>query len=204
MELDGRFYNVVIERKKIKNIIFKIRDNNLVISCNKFVSEREINKLLEKNKEALSKMANKENHRHIDDDKVMFLGYPLKYEYSPKVHFKDNIAYGPSIDKVNESLEKHSLKYFQERMNIYMPEFDNLPKFRLRIRKMTTRWGVCNRSSMTVTLNTLLIHKRVDLIDYVICHELSHFEHMDHSPAFWAEVGKHYKDYKKARKELNS
>jgi predicted metal-dependent hydrolase len=89
-------------------------------------------------------------------------------------------------------------------MDIYTPEFDNLPKFRLRIRKMKTRWGVCNRSSMTVTLNSLLIHKRVDLIDYVICHELSHFEHMDHSPAFWKEVSRHYKDYKKARKELNS
>ena len=35
---------------------------------------------------------------------------------------------------------------------------------------MKTRWGVCNKSSMTVTLNSLLIHKRVDLIDYVINH----------------------------------
>ena len=205
MELDGRFYNVVIERKKIKNIYFKIvNGNELLITCNKLVSEREINRLLEKNKDALSKMAKKENHRHRDDDKVMFLGYALKFEEAPRVKFTNNIAYGPSVEKVNESLEKHALKYFQERMDIYTPEFDNLPKFRLRTRKMKTRWGVCNRSSMTVTLNTLLIHKRVDLIDYVICHELSHFEHMDHSPAFWAEVGRHYKDYKKARKELNS
>jgi predicted metal-dependent hydrolase len=27
---------------------------------------------------------------------------------------------------------------------------------------------------------------------------------MDHSTAFWKEVSRHYKDYKKARKELNS
>ena len=67
---------------------------------------------------------------------------------------------------------------------------------------MKTRWGVCNRKSMTVTLNTLLIHKRTFLIDYVIVHELSHFEHMDHSHAFWECVNRHYPEYKKARTEL--
>ena len=204
MELDNKYYNIVIERKKIKNIYFRIKDDSIHITCNRLVSEREIKKLLEKNKDSLARMAKKESLRHKDDEKVLFLGYELTYEYDTKVHFDNNKAYGPSVDKINESLEKHSLKYFQERLDIYTPEFDNLPKFRLRIRKMKTRWGVCNKSSMTVTLNSLLIHKRVDLIDYVICHELSHFEHMNHSAAFWKEVGRHFKDYKKARKELNS
>ena len=116
--------------------------------------------------------------------------------------FDNGVAYGPSIDAVNEYLERHSLDFFQKRMDIYVREFDNLPKFRLRVRKMKTRWGVCNKGSMTVTLNTLLIHKRVDLIDYVIVHELSHFDHMDHSALFWASVERHYPNYKSARKEL--
>ena len=69
---------------------------------------------------------------------------------------------------------------------------------------MKTKWGVCNISSMTVTLNVTLITKREDLIDYVIIHELSHFKYMNHSAAFWDEVGRHYPDYKRARKELNA
>ena len=69
---------------------------------------------------------------------------------------------------------------------------------------MKTRWGVCNKKSMTVTLNLELITKDVHLIDYVIVHELSHFKHMDHSKLFWEEVGMHYPYYKQARKELNS
>ena len=85
-----------------------------------------------------------------------------------------------------------------------MNMFDDLPKFTLRVRKMKTRWGVCNKSSMTVTLNTELITKDVNLIDYVIVHELCHFKHMDHSPAFWNEVYKYYPYYKQARKELNN
>ena len=88
--------------------------------------------------------------------------------------------------------------------NVLKQEFDNLPNFRVRTRLMKTKWGVCNISSMTVTLNVTLITKREDLIDYVIIHELSHFKHMNHSAAFWDEVGRHYPDYKRARKELNA
>ena len=132
----------------------------------------------------------------------MYLGKELDFVEYKKVMFQDNLAFGPSIDKINEYLEKNSLIFFQERLNIYIKTFSNLPKFRLRIRNMKTRWGVCNKSSMTVTLNSKLIHYDVTCIDYVIVHELSHFEHMDHSSAFWKCVEEHYPNYKKARKEL--
>jgi len=80
--------------------------------------------------------------------------------------------------------------------------FNDLPEFKLRIRYMKTRWGVCNKSSMSVTLNSELIHKDVALIDYVIIHELCHFKYMNHSNAFWKEVEKYYPYYKLARKRL--
>ena len=81
-------------------------------------------------------------------------------------------------------------------------QFTDLPEFRLRIRKMSTRWGVCNIKSMTVTLNSELIKKDVSLIDYVIIHELCHFKHMNHSTEFWKEVEKYYPYHKMARKML--
>ena len=40
------------------------------------------------------------------------------------------------------------------------------------------------------------------LRDYVILHELAHLNHMDHSKAFWAEVGEHDKNYKNHEKKL--
>ncbi len=69
---------------------------------------------------------------------------------------------------------------------------------------MKTRWGVCNRASNTVTLNTNLIKYDISKLDYVIIHELSHFIHFNHSKAFWLTVSKYCPNYKIIRKELNS
>lgn len=203
MILLGEEVEVVVEKKKIKNIYFRINDQGQVyVTCPRLITGYEINKLLDKNKKSLEKMYSNYKKKLEKSEKIYLLGRELDYVSYKKVMFQDNYAFGPSVDAVNNYLEKHCLEVFQKRMDIYTPEFNNLPKFRLRVRNMKTRWGVCNKSSMTVTLNTQLIHKHVHLIDYVICHELSHFEHMDHSRAFWNEVAKHYPDYKKARKEL--
>lgn len=203
MIIDGKTIEVVIERKKIKNIYFRINEKQQIyVTCPRLVSEKEIMRLLEQNRKSLERMYRKESKRSKDKEKIMLLGKELDYVYYKKVMFQDNLAFGPSVEAVNEYLEKHSLAVFQKRLDIYRQGFPNLPKFRLRVRKMKSRWGVCNKGSMTVTLNTLLIHKSYFLIDYVIVHELSHFEHMDHSSAFWKEVERHYPEYKKARKEL--
>ena len=203
MYLDGDFLEVVVERKKNKNIYFRINEENQIyVTCPKLVSKFEIDRILKSNKDALEKMYRKTKKRNIIKSKIMLLGKELDFVEYKKVMFQDNIAFGPSVDKINEYLEKHSLDVFQKRMDLYLDSFDNLPKFRLRIRDMKTRWGVCNKGSMTVTLNSKLIHKDPFLIDYVIVHELSHFHHMDHSKAFWKCVEEHYPDYKRARKEL--
>ena len=67
---------------------------------------------------------------------------------------------------------------------------------------MLTRWGVCNPSKKTVTLNTELLKKDIDLLDYVIIHELCHFFEANHSKNFWYLVGLAYPNYKEARKRL--
>lgn len=202
MIINGQELEVVVERKKIKNIYFRINEKKQIyITCPRFVSMIEINHLLKKNVDSLGKMLDKIEEKTLTDD-VYFLGQKLDYVYFSKVMIEGCTAFGPSIEVINDYLYKHSLEVFQERLDLYVGEFEHLPKFRLRVRKMKSRWGVCNKGSMTVTLNTLLIHKPVHLIDYVICHELSHFEHMDHSAAFWEEVSKHYPEYKQARKEL--
>ncbi len=201
--LDDILFEVVITRKKIKNIYFRIKEDlRIYVNCNYLCTNSYIEKLLENNKKDIIKMYNSMKSKANIKNDIYYLGEKLKFIESKRVKIDNNIAYGPSVDKVNEYLEKNSIKIFNERLNRLKILFDDLPSFRLRTRSMKTRWGVCNKSSMTVTLNTELIHKDITLIDYVIIHELCHFKHMNHSESFWNEVEKYYPYYKLARKRL--
>ena len=70
-----------------------------------------------------------------------------------------------------------------------------------RLTHANTRWGSCS-SNRTISLNIGLMNVPEPLRDYVILHELAHLNHMDHSKAFWAEVGLHDKNYKAHEKKL--
>jgi len=70
-----------------------------------------------------------------------------------------------------------------------------------RLSGATTRWGSCT-SRGNIMLNWRLIHFAPDIIDYVVAHELAHLREMNHSPAFWAEVGRLFPGYQAARDAL--
>ena len=86
--------------------------------------------------------------------------------------------------------------YYYDKFN------ESIPYFTLRFRNMKTRWGVCNRKSKTITLNTNLINYDLSCLDYVIVHEISHLVEFNHSSNFWKVVEKYYPDYKIIRKIL--
>ena len=67
---------------------------------------------------------------------------------------------------------------------------------------MRTRWGVCNTRTNTITLNSELLKKEIELIDYVIIHEMCHFFEQNHSKQFWNLVSMACPDYKEKRKKL--
>jgi hypothetical protein len=74
---------------------------------------------------------------------------------------------------------------------------------RVMLSSAGSRWGSCN-SRREVRLSWRLLKARPALIDYVVCHELAHLRHMNHSREFWAEVGRLCPDYRALREELEA
>lgn len=72
---------------------------------------------------------------------------------------------------------------------------------RLFISPAMARWGSCN-SQREVRLAWRLVKAPPELVDYVVCHELAHLRHMNHSAAFWREVERQCPDYRRLRAEL--
>ena len=74
---------------------------------------------------------------------------------------------------------------------------------RVMLSSANSRWGSCN-SRREVRLAWRLVKARPALVDYVVCHELAHLRHMNHSREFWAEVGRLCPDFRRLREELEA
>lgn len=71
------------------------------------------------------------------------------------------------------------------------------------LQRMKTRWGGCNHRSGTIRLNTELVKKPKDLLEYVVVHEMAHLVEPTHSERFVALMTRHYPAWRVARAELN-
>jgi predicted metal-dependent hydrolase len=71
------------------------------------------------------------------------------------------------------------------------------------LQRMKTKWGSCNHSAGHIRLNTELVKKPKDLIEYVIVHEMVHLIEPTHSDHFIAILEEHYPTWREARAELN-
>lgn len=73
---------------------------------------------------------------------------------------------------------------------------------RVRVRDMKTRWGSCSLRTGTLCFALRLAAMPPEAQTYVVVHEYCHFAHPDHSPAFWAAVGRALPGYREARRLL--
>ena len=174
--INDKIYNVKIIRKNNKNTYIRLKGDIIQVTTNYFVTDKKIKRLIEQNIDFLIK--------NIKEEKTGFYIMGKKFE----VIFKDIKNTIIENDKIITKDEKSLLKFqsekvkeiFTERLNFIYNKFnEKIPFPKLKIRKMKSRWGVCNRKNLTVTLNYNLINYDYDCLDYVIIHELSHLVHFD-------------------------
>lgn len=72
------------------------------------------------------------------------------------------------------------------------------------LQRMKTKWGSCNHQRAHIRLNTELVKKPRDLLEYVIVHEMIHLIEPTHSEHFIALLDQHYPAWREARAELNA
>jgi len=72
------------------------------------------------------------------------------------------------------------------------------------LQRMKTRWGSSNPSMGNVRLNTELVKKPRDLLEYVVVHEMAHLLAPGHQDAFIALLDRHWPQWRESRSELNA
>ena len=103
-------------------------------------------------------------------------------------------------DAVQAWLMRQAKRIFTERLNHFAPRLQ-VQWHKLSLSSATTRWGTASADG-AIRLNWRLVHFKMDVIDYVVAHELSHLRVMNHGPQFWETVGTVVPDYAQRRQLL--
>ncbi|MDF2534840.1 MAG: zinc protease [Bacillales bacterium] len=150
-----------------------------------------------------------------DDEKFLYLGksYPIKIVIDntitiDRVVFNSKVLHIYVKQQDDENI-KQSLKRFyyqqckalvEERISFYQSNFKTKPRS-IRIMDSNNKWGTCD-SNLQLTFNWKLAMAPLDVIDYVVVHEMCHMAHLNHDRSFWRLVGKIIPDYKDKEKWL--
>ncbi len=84
-------------------------------------------------------------------------------------------------------------KIVESRIRHYQPQFKMKPKS-ITISSNKKNWGSCS-SLRELTFNWKLAMAPMEVVDYVVVHEMCHMVHMNHDRSFWRLVGKFIPDY---------
>ena len=205
-EYENKSYPIKVIRKSNKNTYVRFKNSEIVVTTSYFVTNNQIKKILSENIEFLKKVVAKEEKNKEKATKIYILDNEFSIIISNslnEIDYKNHKIYAKDLKQVDKLIKRETEKIFLSRLEYNYNLFqEKIPFPSLTIRKMSTRWGVCNRKLKRVTLNSLLIRYPLEALDYVIIHELSQFVHFDHSKAFWTEVSKYSPKYKEIRKLL--
>lgn len=205
-QYNDSLYNISIVRKNNKNTYIRVKNNEIYVTTSYFSTDKSIYKLINENRDAIIKMIDKSNKKEDNSFKIFGKRYIIVYgENFKEVEISDNIICANDDKMLNKYMSKYINNVYGERLDYWYNRFEEkIPVPNLKIRKMSSRWGVCNLRNKNVTLNLELFKYDIKCLDYVIVHELSHFIFPNHSKDFWNLVGKYYPNYKEVRKILKS
>jgi predicted metal-dependent hydrolase len=147
--------------------------------------------------------------QYIDGEKFPFLGslFDLKLVgfQKPSLRFDNGFALCRATQTKGEQIftrwyKERALEIISERVKQYSQQYNFAPK-QVKISSAKTRWGSCSTNG-TLNFTWRLVMAPLEVIDYVVAHELVHLHVKDHSSKFWKAVGLIYPEYKKQRKWL--
>ena len=217
---------IEIVRKDVKHINIKVKPNcDVVLTAPRDTKETDIAYVLKKRAEWIDKKVAFYKEYQVQTPKEYVSGENFCYlgrNYRLKVIESKGEGEGVKLQRgylqvfvkdTGHLVKKRRLvkawyltkaeRHFQKAIDKYRPivkkEIANV-----YIREMKTRWGSCNPAKGYINLNSELIKKPTECIEYVIFHELAHLVHADHSPQFYNYLNLFMPDWKRRKSRLNN
>ncbi len=216
MEYNG--IEIIVIRKYNKNTYFRYKDNAIYVTTNKAVSDKDILNYIQNNFKTLSEklIKEKEDLSKNKEGKLLLFGKEYNLVINESKYFNYEVTDDAITISVNNEMdnEKAIRRFYKTELKNKIIEIETkykkvfeskgLIRDSLSIKKMSTRWGSCNKHRRSISMNELLAKIDVKYLEYVLCHEYAHLDQANHSNDFYMLLEKLYPMHDEVSKELKS
>jgi len=191
INVESSVVTVKLEQKRhVKHCYMRVLSKNEIqIKSNIFFTISDAKSLIEKKKTWIIKQIKRLEEKTLPQDEFLYFGKVQKKELY-NVKDVDKFYKEKAQDYIPYLVDKHS-----KRMNLYPTS--------IKYRKNKNTWGSCNYKN-GLNFNILLCKFPLEVMEYVVIHELAHIKHKNHSKKFWDLVEKYCPDYKNRERTLKS
>ncbi len=197
---DNEIIAFEVQYSKVKKISITMDSvGHIIVKAPKSTDEASIKKVVSQNGKAILKKL-EEIAQIKERQKAKEYQGESKFLYLGKEYFLNQLieVEGLADDQLQVKLQKFYIinlkKIINERVEIYKKELGVSPKS-IEIVDSKTQWGSCTWDKR-IDFNYRLAMAPIEVIDYVVVHELCHILHMNHDRSFWRKVGSIIPDYK--------
>ena len=220
--LDKSAIPYIIRNTKRNQIKIEVKNDGLVvIKVNPFLSSKKVNEFVEDNLEWITTnfIKNyKPPRKYLNNEEYLILGKNYKLNIVLTQNENSLFIEGPYLNVYTKDssyayIDKLFSKYKEELakelfpivlQKCFMNMRDELEKYPiLSIKHYKSRWGCFIPKDNKIILNDALVHVDIELIEYVVYHELCHYKYHNHSIDFHNYLQKYVPDEKQKRKNLS-
>lgn len=217
--------SILVTRKAIKNVHLSVHPPNgrvtlsapvatrldiaraYAISRLGWIREQQL-KLRNQAREAPRKFVERESHYLWGRRHLLTIVYGETKPFVSLDHRRINLTVRPGSDarRRAEVMHEWHKSLLHDLVPLLIEKWERKLKVtvgRYFLQRMKTKWGSCNHKAGHIRLNTELVKKPKDLIEYVVVHEMVHLIEPTHSDRFIAILSQHYPSWREARSELN-
>ncbi|MFT4245484.1 MAG: SprT family zinc-dependent metalloprotease [Micrococcaceae bacterium] len=177
-----------------------------------------INRLswIKRQREALSSVQRQSEREMVTGESHYVWGVRLRLkvvERLGKSHIEvdgDRLLLYVPTNTTAEQRRQYLDKWYREQLRQVIPSLINTWEEKLgvtvlqwTIRRMKTKWGSCNRETKHIWLNVELAKKHPDCLEYILVHELTHYDERLHGERFTKLMDARLPDWKKQQKQLS-
>lgn len=206
-------FDVKVKKSAVaKKLVLRIDEKNhcSVLTVPKYCSQKKAMAFLKENEDwiinMLAKLPKKSNFTNGEEICVFGKKYKIVYnERHRGVCFEnDNLNVGGDEfflhRRVKDFLKKYAVDELAE-LSLEKAKKIGVKISSVSVKDTKSRWGSCSTRG-NINYNWRIVLAPVYVIDYLVCHEVCHLIHPNHSTAFWNEVKNLCSNYKEGRSWL--